>query len=207
MRINFIMPLIIGVMMFTLGMSNIKKENNFNNPAKILEKTIVETQNIIIKNQNDYKNNSNKLFQIINKHITPLLATNIIAQLLVGKEKWNQGDNKEKKKFIMNLSKLIANSYASNITQTGNYRIHIFPFSNNSWKKEILVVVKGEIINIEKNSSSDLSINMIKLKNGDWKIYDLSVAGVSIINSYKEQFQKYKTLELINKAIEKKNEK
>ncbi|WP_440616064.1 MlaC/ttg2D family ABC transporter substrate-binding protein [Cysteiniphilum sp. 6C5] len=179
-------------------------------PVTLLQKSIVETQKTLIQSKKQLSQNPKKLIQLINTHVMPLLATNIIAQLLVGKERWQAAAKAEKEKFITEITQMLAYSYAENIAQAGNYDIQIFPFSNDSWQGQRLIVVTGKIINLQNQSSSDLSIKMLNeaskdTKQAKWKIYDLAVAGVSILDNFKAQFKDYKTLKDINLAIEKKN--
>ncbi len=178
-------------------------------PVTLLQKSIVETQKTLIKSKNELSQNPKELIQLIDTHVMPLLATNIIAQLLVGKGRWQTADKKEHQQFIAEITQMLAYSYAENIAQAGNYDIQIFPFSNNSWQGQRLIVVTGKIINLQNQSSSDLSIKMLneagKGTAAKWKIYDLAVAGVSILDNFRAQFKDYKTLKDINLAIEKKN--
>ncbi len=178
-------------------------------PVTLLQQSIVETQKTLIKSKNELSKNPKELIQLIDTHVMPLLATNIIAQLLVGKERWQTADKKEHRQFIAEITQMLAYSYAENIAQAGNYDIQIFPFSNNSWQGQRLIVVTGKIINLQNQSSSDLSIKMLNEAGKDavakWKIYDLAVAGVSILDNFRAQFKNYKTLKDINLAIEKKN--
>lgn len=52
-----------------------------------------------------------------------------------------------------------------------------------------------------------MSIYLLKNNKKQWRVYDLSVAGVSILDNLKAQFKQYKTLKEINTAIESKNVK
>ncbi|WP_440682389.1 MlaC/ttg2D family ABC transporter substrate-binding protein [Cysteiniphilum halobium] len=189
--------------------ADISKPTKNTTPIALLQQSIVETQKTLIQSKKQLSQNPKELIQLIDNHVMPLLATNIIAQLLVGKERWQAANEKEHQKFITEITQMLAYSYAENIAQAGNYDIQIFPFSNNSWQKQRLIVVTGKIINLQNKSSSDLSIKMLneagKRAAPKWKIYDLSVAGVSILDNFKAQFKDYKTLKDINLAIEKKN--
>lgn len=178
-------------------------------PVTLLQKSIVKTQKTLIQSKKELSQNPRELIQLINTHVMPLLATNIIAQLLVGKGRWQTADQKEQQKFIVEITQMLAYSYAENIAQAGTYDIQIFPFHNNSWQGQRLIVVTGKIINLQNQASSDLNIKMLneagKGNAPKWRIYDLAVAGVSILDNFRAQFKGYKTLKEINLAIEKKN--
>ncbi|WP_395946725.1 phospholipid-binding protein MlaC [Caedibacter taeniospiralis] len=193
--------------------NNTDKQIDLSDPVQLLQNSIVDTQKTLIQNKDQLKKDPQALVQLIDTRVMPLLASDIIAQLLVGKARWQAATEAEQQKFITEITQMLAYSYIENIAQAGNYAIQIFPFSNDSWKEQRLVVVTGKITNLQNNSASDMSIKMLKtsVKKSSlntapqWKIYDLSVAGVSILDNFKAQFQDYKTLKDINLAIEKKN--
>ena len=181
------------------------------NPATLLQNSIVVTQEQLIASKDKFSHNPKALITLIDTQVMPLLATNIIAQILIGQTRWNSASKNEQGTFIREITQMLAYSYAKNIAQAGNYKIKINAFdkNNNSWKKSTLVVVTGRIINVQNNEGSDLAIKMLlvnaKSTHPEWKVYDLSVAGVSILSNFRAQFKDYKTLNDINLAIEKKN--
>ena len=183
------------------------KDSNAN-PIILLQEAIIQTQKILIQSKDTLSKDPNALIKYINTYIMSLLATDIIAQLLVGKVRWQSANKIDHEKFISEITQMLAYSYAENIAQARNYDIQIFPFRNNSWHGQRLIVVTGRIINLQNKSSSDLSIKMLNealnTSVPKWKIYDLSIAGISILSNFSAQFKEYKNLKDINTAIEKK---
>ena len=188
---------------------NTKQDSN--NPIDMLNSSIVTTQKLLIKDKDRYTQHHEELFQLISHNIIPVVATKVIAQMLIGRERWQKADDTQQQIFIRQLIKMLTYSYATNVAQAGHYKIKLVDFANDSWQKENLVVVSGSIINLQKDYSSDLRIFLLKDRQGQWKVYDLSVAGVSILDNYKAQFKseysKYNSLAEINQSIEKQNAK
>lgn len=188
---------------------NTKQDSN--NPIDMLNSSIVTTQKLLIKDKDRYTQHPEELFQLISHNIIPVVATKVIAQMLIGRERWRKADDTQQQVFIRQLIKMLTYSYATNVAQAGHYKIKLVDFANDSWQKENLVVVSGSIINLQKDYSSDLRIFLLKDRQGQWKVYDLSVAGVSILDNYKAQFKseysKYNSLAEINQSIEKQNAK
>jgi len=179
------------------------------NPIDMLNSSIVTTQKLLIKDKDRYTQHPEELFQLINHNIIPVVATKVIAEMLIGRERWRKADDTQQQIFIQQLIKMLTYSYATNVAQAGHYKIKLVDFANDSWEKEHLVVVSGSIINLQKDYSSDLRIFLLKDRQRQWKVYDLSVAGVSILDNYKAQFKseysKYNSLAEINQSIEKNN--
>ncbi|WP_116964080.1 MlaC/ttg2D family ABC transporter substrate-binding protein [Fastidiosibacter lacustris] len=187
--------------------------NQIQNPVDLLQNSIVSTQKILIDSKNTLSQDPEALIKLIDNKIIPLLAIDVIAQLLIGRERWQSASKEEQQQFITKITQMLAYSYAENIAQAENYDIQILPFSNDSWQGQRLIIVTGKIINLQNHASSDLLIKLLKVSNKSnkeedipqWKIYDLSVAGVSILDNFRAQFKDHKNLKDINLAIEKKN--
>ncbi|WP_432773389.1 MlaC/ttg2D family ABC transporter substrate-binding protein [Francisella salimarina] len=178
------------------------------NPVDMLNRTIVKTQDKLIKNAEEYKQDPYKLLRLVDAEIIPIVAPKVIAQLVVGTPKWKQATPEEQKQFIRSATEMLAFMYAKNVAYAGKYKLTLFPFNkdDNSWEKKPIVVVNGKITNIDNNQSSDFAVKMFQ-KDSQWHIYDFDVAGVSILRTYQQQFAAYKTVPEMTEAAKKVTQK
>ncbi len=178
------------------------------NPVDMLNRTIVKTQDKLIKNAEEYKQDPYKLLRLVDAEIIPIVAPKVIAQLVVGTPKWKQATPEEQKQFIRSATEMLAFMYAKNVAYAGKYKLTLFPFNkdDNSWEKKPIVVVNGKITNIDNNQSSDFAVKMFQ-KDNQWHIYDFDVAGVSILRTYQQQFAAYKTVPEMTEAAKKVTQK
>ncbi|AFJ42856.1 Toluene tolerance [Francisella orientalis str. Toba 04] len=178
------------------------------NPVDMLNRTIVQTQDKLIKNADEYKQDPYKLLRLVDAEIIPIVAPKVIAQLVAGTPKWKQATPEEQKQFIRSATEMLAFMYAKNVAYAGKYRLTLFPFNkdDNSWEKKPIVVVNGKITNIDNNQSSDFAVKMFQ-KDNQWHIYDFDVAGVSILRTYQQQFAAYKTVPEMTEAAQKVTQK
>ena len=174
------------------------------NPINMLNRTIVKTQNKLIKNADEYKQDPYKLLSLVNRKIIPVVAPSVIAQLVVGTPKWKKATPEEQKQFIHSATEMLAFIYTKNVASASKYKLTLFPFNNNdtSWESKPIVIVNGKITNIDNNQSSDFAVKMFQ-KDGKWHVYDFDVAGVSILRTYQQQFAPYPNVVEMTKATEK----
>lgn len=174
------------------------------NPVDILNKTIVVTQDNLMKNSSIYQKDPYKLLALVDEKIIPIVSPKVVAQVIVGTKKWQAATPKEQAAFIKSATEMLTFMYAKNVASAGKYKLTLFPFDseNTNWKKKNIVVVNGKITNTDNNQSSDFAVKMFK-KNDQWHIYDFDVAGVSILRTYQEQFKSFKTVAEMVKASEK----
>lgn len=193
--------------LYASTVSSVSKTSDAQNPVNMLNDSIVRTQQTLVKEAKVFQENPAKLIALIDANIVPHLSTTIIAQIILGKQRWREASKADQDQFIAQLTKMLAYTYASTIAKAGDYEVRLNPFANDSWKHERLIYITGSIINLTNKSSSAINIYLLKDKLGDWKIYDMSVEGVSILKNLKAQFEGFKTLKAVNEAIEKKNVK
>ncbi|AEB28158.1 MlaC/ttg2D family ABC transporter substrate-binding protein [Francisella hispaniensis] len=174
------------------------------NPVDMLNRTIVKTQDKLIKNANEYKQDPYKLLRLVDGEIIPVVAPSVIAQLVVGTPKWKKATPAEQKQFIRSATEMLAFMYAKNVAYAGKYKLTLFPFNKNdtSWENKPIVIVNGKITNIDNDQSSDFAVKMFQ-KDGKWHVYDFDVAGVSILRTYQQQFAPYPNVVEMTKAAEK----
>ena len=185
------------------AVSNIQNQS----PYDILDAAIVKTQNSLIKNKKEYQQNPEKILKLVKSDIMPALAIDVIAQLVVGRDKWNKATKSQQQMFIDNLAKMLVYTYSSSVSLAGQYKINLIPFTNDSWQNEKIIVINGVLSkNGDVNNGSRITFNMLN-QNAAWKVYDITVEGVSVLKTYQAQFKDYKSLSDINAELKEKNAK
>ncbi len=96
---------------------------------------------------------------------------------------WNSKSDNEKKEFVTLFSKLLENSYASKLESYSNEKIN---FGEEIIKGKY-AMVKTEIVRSDGVINVDYKLIQ---EDGDWKVYDFVIEGVSMIKNYRSQFNR-----------------
>ncbi len=104
---------------------------------------------------------------------------------------WRLFNDEEKKEFIKVFSEFLSDTYIDKIT--GEYNEEKVNYFEQNFLNDERVIVKTLLI--QKDTKVSIDYGMIKT-DGTWKIYDIKVEGVSLINNYRQQFDKI----LLNKS-------
>lgn len=96
---------------------------------------------------------------------------------------WSKFNPEQQKEFIQLYKSLIKNAYADKILAYTDEKI-IF-------SKEIALTEKTfEIQSTVVRKNADIPIYYrARLKDGEWRVYDVIIEGVSLINNYRSQFR------------------
>ena len=103
---------------------------------------------------------------------------------------WRGFSQDEKQEFSRLFSELLGNTYLDRIQK---YKGEKIDYLSQEMTSDIKSVVETKIV--RKDTDIPISYSMFKT-HGAWKIYDVKIEGVSLIQNYRAQFTKV----LINKS-------
>jgi phospholipid transport system substrate-binding protein len=116
-------------------------------------------------------------------------------------QNWNKLSPDQQKEFIILYKSLLEEAYADKITSYSDERV-IF-------KKEIILSEKTFVVEttiVTKTSEVPINYRVIE-KDGQWKVYDVVIEGVSLVSNYRTQFKEIlanKTPDVLLETLRKK---
>ena len=96
---------------------------------------------------------------------------------------WDLRSDQERQEFIGLFKSLLENSYASKLESYSDEKINYI----NEMIKGKYALVKTEVV--RPSSTIAVDYKLIQ-ENGDWRVYDFVIEGVSMIRNYRSQFTK-----------------
>lgn len=153
-----------------------------NTPEKLIQ-DISEDVLSTIKNDNTYQNGDTKKgAEIISKKIIPHFDMKKITAMAVGKD-WKKANDEQRTKLISAFEKLIIRTYANAFASYKNQTIKFLP---TKYDNDSEATVRS---NIMTPGQQPMSVTYNLEKTGDaWRIYDVTVAGISLVTNYRNQF-------------------
>ena len=96
---------------------------------------------------------------------------------------WNKFSQEQRKEFVDLYKKILKDAYVDKITAYTNEQVNFtkeIPIADNMVEVQSVVATKG----------GEVSINYrVMNKGGEWRVYDVVIEGVSLINNYRTQFR------------------
>lgn len=122
--------------------------------------------------------------KVVNNLILPNIDFDEMCQWIAGRAIWNKSTDTEKSEFIKELRQLLVRTYSSTLS---NYRDAKIEFQNyNGDHKAKRVQIKSVVV---RHNKDNLSVDYRLVAVDDsWKVYDLIIEGVSILQGFKTQF-------------------
>ncbi|WP_028388471.1 MlaC/ttg2D family ABC transporter substrate-binding protein [Legionella fairfieldensis] len=153
-------------------------------PVPMLESTAHQIITTLKENKAHLKSNRNIIYQAVQHYLLPNVDVSGMSRSVLGRQAWNQASASEKQQFSQAFTQLVIRTYASPLAEYTDETIKFMPVRGSLESRFIRVnsiIVRSNGKNIPLNYS-------LVFNGGKWKIYDLSVEGVSLLQSFRSQF-------------------
>ncbi len=153
-------------------------------PIPMLQQTSTQIIDTLKQNRANLKSNHQIIYQAIERYLLPHVDVAGMSRSVLGRQAWNNASPMEKKAFTEEFTKLVIRTYASPLAEYAGETVSFVPQRGPVDEHFTRV---SSVISRPNGQRIPLSYNLVS-KNGQWKIYDLSVEGVSLLQSFHSQF-------------------
>ncbi len=118
----------------------------------------------------------------ISKVVTPIFDFTLMAKLSLGRKHWPKLTPPQSEKFTKLFTERLKTSYLEKVKL---YKDEKVLFKPTEQKKKNTISISTELIHNEKKIAIMYKLRRV---NKHWKIYDVEIQGVSILLTYRSQF-------------------
>lgn len=158
------------------------------------------------KHQAELKSHPQYVQQAIKAYFIPHVDTQGMSRSVLGRNIWQTATVDEKNQFTNEFTNLVLRTYAQPLVNFNGEKVEFLPMKPSSTPK--FTQIKSIVV---RPNGQRIPITYHLVQNNDeWKIYDLSVEGVSLLNSFRSQFGdalKQDSLKTVIHALHEKNKK
>ena len=154
-------------------------------PLTTLESTSHQMIDALKKNRSSIKNNPAYAEQLARSILLPHVDVPSMSRLVLGRDAWIQATASEKSQFMDEFSTFMIRTYSTALSSYTNESIRFLPLRDN-YEQQSRMLVKSLILQ-QGGPSIPVDYRVI-LKGDDWMIYDITVDGVSMVRSFRSQF-------------------
>jgi phospholipid transport system substrate-binding protein len=152
-------------------------------PDVLIQQTTEEVLDIISKDKDIQGGNTHKAIELIDKKVLPNFNFQHMTALAVGKD-WKKASPAQQGQLVAEFRTMLVRTYANALTGYKSQKVVYKPLKMNAGDVDALV--RTEVAQ-PGSKPIPLDYNLEKLDTG-WKVYDVTVAGVSLVTNYREQF-------------------
>lgn len=170
-------------------------------PEALIRNTVDEVLAIVKQDKDIQTGNKKKVTELVDAKVLPHFNFTHMTRLAVGKN-WRNATPEQKKVLEIEFRNLLVRTYTTAFTTYKDQEVEVKPLKMANDATD--VTVKTFILNKGK-PPLPVNYDMEKTAN-DWKVYDLSIEGVSLVTNYRgtfaEQVQKSGIDGLIKTLVE-----
>jgi phospholipid transport system substrate-binding protein len=150
----------------------------------VLARTTSQEVLSLLKTDKDLQSgNLQKVYELVEAKILPNFDFNRMTQLAVGKY-WSTANAQQKQSLVSEFRNLLVRTYASSLTAFSNQTVDFKPLARKP--EDTDVTVKSEV---KQPGGQPIPINYSMYKTSfGWKVYDVSIDGVSLVTNYRGSF-------------------
>ena len=152
-------------------------------PDVMLRQTSDVVISVIKQKREQLEQDPSIVYDLVHEYILPHLDEVTIAKLALGKN-WREASREQKIEFINEFRNLLIRTYGKSLSEFSDQEINYFPVKLEEGEDK--VVVKSEVL--QPGGPSIPVSYRLRIKDDAWKVYDLSIDGVSLVTSYRGTF-------------------
>ena len=168
---------LIYTVLFTLIFSQAAVADDKKDAEKLLKGKLESVIFILEKKDIDRQAKKKEIVEIV----TPMFNFSLMSKLTLGKKHWPGLTKDQKERFIELFTKRLKDSYLD--------KMMLYTDEKIKYKASVQIKKKVHIPTILTSKDNKISMlyKLYKSKQG-WRIYDIEIQGVSLIRSYRSQF-------------------
>lgn len=129
--------------------------------------------------QNPY---SERMAEFMRKHVVPRFNFEVITRSVVGKS-WFKATSQERRALIDQFSQLMIRSYSKAVAKLKDYDIEVQSVKVITPNES--VVVHTRMIGLPQSYNIDYDMTS---DGTGWRVHDITFEGMSLVNSYRDEF-------------------
>lgn len=152
-------------------------------PDVLIHGVSEEVLDIIRKDKDIQGGNTAKVIELVDKKVLPHFNFSHMTALAVGKD-WKKATPQQQQQLTAEFKTLLVRTYSNALVGYRNQRVVYKPLKMNAGDTEVLVRTE---VQQPGSKAVQLDYSVEKLDSG-WKVFDVSVAGISLVTNYRDQF-------------------
>jgi phospholipid transport system substrate-binding protein len=153
-------------------------------PDVLIKNTVHDVLEIVRNDKELRSGNQKKMLELVDAKVLPHFNFEHMTKLAVGKS-WRTATDEQKKQLMSEFRILLVRTYTKAFTSYRDQIVEVKPFKLAPAATE--VTIKTAIVKPGSQQPILVNYDMEKMPDG-WKVYDLTVEGVSLVTSYRGTF-------------------
>jgi phospholipid transport system substrate-binding protein len=149
----------------------------------VVQDTSAQMVEALRKNRVALDRDPGRLYELVNQIVLPNFDFELMSRWVLGRA-WQQATPEQRRRFTEEFRTLLVRTYAKALLEYADEEIQVLPQSAMADGKEITIRTE-----VKPKTGQPIPIHYsMHLGNDAWKVYDVTVEGVSLVTNYRGAF-------------------
>lgn len=154
-------------------------------PEQLVEQANKQMLSALQQEREEIKKNPARIYALANDIVLPHFDLQRMSAWVLGKH-WRKATAVQKQQFPNEFRKLLLRTYATAMAEYSDEKIVVLPVRQQKDNNERQVRTE-----IQRNTGPAIPVAYRLHKTaGGWKVYDISIDGISLLNNYRRNFSR-----------------
>lgn len=152
-------------------------------PQEVIQDTSAQMLNALRQNREILRQDSSRIYSLVDQIVLPNFDFELMSRWVLGRN-WQQATPEQRRRFADEFRTLLVRTYAKALLEYADNDIRVLPAANSTDNNEATVKTEAQA-----RTGAPIPINYNMHLNSDgWKVYDVTVDGVSLVTNYRSTF-------------------
>jgi phospholipid transport system substrate-binding protein len=152
-------------------------------PDALVKSITLDVLGVVKQDKDIQAGNRSKIYGLVDAKVLPFFDFTRMTKLAVGRN-WSSASPEQQKSLESEFRNLLVRTYSTALTNYRDQTIDFKPLRAQPGDNEVTV---RTVVNQTRGDPVTIDYSMEKVADG-WKVYDVAVAGVSLVTNYREDF-------------------
>ena len=155
-------------------------------PDQLIKEQTSQILALIKKNRKIYEKDRSKLFAMAHQLIVPHIDFKVMSKWILGRSVWGKATEQQRQDFIREFKNLMVRTYSIALLKYTSQKMIYFPLKFKEGDR--IVTVKTEIKQSGAGENVPIIYSFYNNKDRGWKIIDVKIAGISMVTTYRSEY-------------------
>jgi phospholipid transport system substrate-binding protein len=152
-------------------------------PQDMVEQTTNQMLDKLRAEKKVIDENPGRIYELVNEIVLPHFDFERMSSWVLGKY-WRTATPEQRKAFVQQFRTLLVRTYAKSLSSYTDRKITYLPFRGGPQQTDVKVRTQ-----VDQPGGFPIPIDYdLYLKGDEWKVYDVTIDGVSLVTNYRTTF-------------------
>lgn len=153
-------------------------------PVAVVRQASQQILDVLDKNSGKLADNPELAQKLVKQYLLPHWDFDFTSQLVLGRT-WRTATPKQREEFKQAFLHYLTATYAKGISGFHDAKVQVLPFRGDTSQQYVTVQTR-----VEAQGHEPVEVDYVMRKtDGGWKAFDVKIAGVSYVQTYRNEFQ------------------